>query len=219
MILDQKHARFQKLCRQFAETEFTKEIQDELEPMMLITQKELNTYLDKQNEDESLIPYIVYDYTSEVQFQGVVTIPVSVKLETPWQETLTFDYDYTVTQPDITAGNVVSTLKIKVNGEDYDYNPVFGDTLSFTVKMTYSYVCGDADGDGKITINDVTAIQKNLAQVPQDYFNKKAADIDGKGLDITDATSIQRYLADYGDSNNIGKTIFKDKYELPFIPA
>ena len=55
-----------------------------------------NTYLDKQNEDESLIPYIVYDYTSEVQFQGVVTIPVSVKLETPWQETLTFDYNINI---------------------------------------------------------------------------------------------------------------------------
>ena len=51
-----------------------------------------NTYYDKQNDDESLIPYIVYDYTSEVQFQGVVTIPVAVQLETPWQETLTFDY-------------------------------------------------------------------------------------------------------------------------------
>ena len=167
-----------------------------------------------------------YDFNEAAEIELVLTIGASGKETSTAKvkglkagQTLTFDYDYTVTQPDITAGNVVSTLKIKVNGEDYDYNPVFGDTLSFTVKTTYSYVCGDADGDGKITINDVTAIQKNLAQVPQDYFNKKAADIDGKGLDITDATSIQRYLADYGDSNNIGKTIFKDKYELPFIPA
>ena len=30
MILDQKHQRFQKLCRQFAETEFTKELLDKL---------------------------------------------------------------------------------------------------------------------------------------------------------------------------------------------
>ena len=51
-----------------------------------------NSYLDKQNEAETLVPYIVYDYTSEVQFQGVVTIPVAVKLENPWQETITFDY-------------------------------------------------------------------------------------------------------------------------------
>ena len=51
-----------------------------------------NTYLDKQNEAETLVPYIVYDYTSEVQFQGVVTIPVAVRLENPWQETITFDY-------------------------------------------------------------------------------------------------------------------------------
>ena len=31
MILDQKHLRFQKLCRQFAETEFTKELLDRLD--------------------------------------------------------------------------------------------------------------------------------------------------------------------------------------------
>ena len=128
-------------------------------------------------------------------------------------------YTYTVTQPDVIAGKVVSTLKLRINGNDYDYNPVFGDILSFTAKVTYSYVVGDADGDGKITVGDVTAIQKKIAQLPLDFFNSTAADIDGKGLDITDATAIQRYLAEYKDHNNIGKTVIKDKYELPFIPA
>nr|WP_316620075.1 hypothetical protein [uncultured Ruminococcus sp.] len=65
----------------------------------------------------------------------------------------------------------------------------------------------------------MTAIQKKIAQLPLDFFNSTAADIDGKGLDITDATAIQRYLAEYKDHNNIGKTVIKDKYELPFIPA
>ena len=51
-----------------------------------------NAFVDEQNADETLVPYIVYDYTSEVQFQGVVTIPVAVRLENPWQETITFDY-------------------------------------------------------------------------------------------------------------------------------
>ena len=38
------------------------------------------------------VPYVVYDYTSEVQFHGVVEIPVTVTLENPWQEDLVFDY-------------------------------------------------------------------------------------------------------------------------------
>ena len=42
------------------------------------------------------VPYIVFDYTSEVVFHGVVTIPVVVKLENPWQETLVFKYNFVI---------------------------------------------------------------------------------------------------------------------------
>ena len=42
------------------------------------------------------IPYVIYDYTSEVQFHGVITIPVVVALENPWQETIKFVYDITI---------------------------------------------------------------------------------------------------------------------------
>ena len=167
-----------------------------------------------------------FDFNEEAAIELVLNIGASGKETTiatvkglKAHENRTFDYTYTVTQPDVIAGKVVSTLKLRINGNDYDYNPVFGDILSFTAKVTYSYVVGDADGDGKITVGDVTAIQKKIAQLPLDFFNSTAADIDGKGLDITDATAIQRYLAEYKDHNNIGKTVIKDKYELPFIPA
>ncbi|MBP5572915.1 MAG: hypothetical protein J6X40_01965, partial [Bacteroidales bacterium] len=42
------------------------------------------------------VPYVVYDYTSEVQFHGVVTIPVTVTLENPWQEDIVFDYNVVI---------------------------------------------------------------------------------------------------------------------------
>ena len=53
-------------------------------------------FVDEQDEEGTLTPYIVFDYTSEVQFHGVVTIPVVVALENPWQETLKFVYDITI---------------------------------------------------------------------------------------------------------------------------
>ena len=53
-------------------------------------------FVDEQDEEQSLTPYIVFDYTSEVQFRGTVTIPVVVALENPWQETLKFVYDITI---------------------------------------------------------------------------------------------------------------------------
>lgn len=68
----------------------------------------------------------------------------------------------------------------------------------------YTIVLGDADGDGKVTINDVTAIQRCLAMYTVKGFNENGADIEGDGLDILDATRIQHYLAAYHNPWSIG---------------
>ena len=58
------------------------------------------------------------------------------------------------------------------------------------------FILGDADGDGKVTILDATAIQKYLASIPVPVFNEEAADIDGDGkVTVLDATGIQKFLA------------------------
>ena len=55
---------------------------------------------------------------------------------------------------------------------------------------------GDADGDGKITVIDVTTIQQYLARLNPENYVEKAADVDGDGnITIIDATIIQQYLA------------------------
>lgn len=41
-------------------------------------------------------PYVFFNYTSETQWHGVVTIPVIVTLENPWQETLVCSYDFVI---------------------------------------------------------------------------------------------------------------------------
>ena len=58
---------------------------------------------------------------------------------------------------------------------------------------------GDADGDGTISILDVTVIQRYLANytVNDPESVELYGDINGKGLDIVDAALIQRYLANY----------------------
>ena len=62
---------------------------------------------------------------------------------------------------------------------------------------TVDRLLGDADVDGKVTVLDATAIQKNLAALMAlDYNDKNAADTDADGtLSILDATGIQKYLA------------------------
>ena len=66
---------------------------------------------------------------------------------------------------------------------------------------------GDADCDGKVTVPDVTAIQRKLADLANPSFDERAADVDGNGLDITDATKIQQYLAEYENIYNINKLV------------
>ncbi|MBQ3264134.1 MAG: CotH kinase family protein [Ruminococcus sp.] len=68
-----------------------------------------------------------------------------------------------------------------------------------------THMIGDADGDGVVTILDATVIQRVLVDFTVPSFNEKAADVDGDGLDITDATKIQRFLAELIDPYHVGE--------------
>ena len=65
---------------------------------------------------------------------------------------------------------------------------------------------GDTDLDGNITISDVTAIQRHIAEL--DIFTDEQialADTNGDGvINITDATHLQKYLAEF-DGIVLGK--------------
>ena len=65
---------------------------------------------------------------------------------------------------------------------------------------------GDTDGDGKITVNDVTEIQRYLAEYEMPAaFDLSAADTDESGtVTILDVTCLQRWLASYVSNENIG---------------
>ena len=55
-----------------------------------------------------------------------------------------------------------------------------------------TYVIGDANGDGIINVNDATTVQKAIAEIPLDYFDQTAADVDGSGLTINNVTNMQK---------------------------
>ncbi len=65
---------------------------------------------------------------------------------------------------------------------------------------------GDADGDGSVTIKDVTLVQRVIAEL--ETFNdtqQLLADADGDGeVTVNDATTIQRYLAEF--TTAVGRT-------------
>ena len=68
---------------------------------------------------------------------------------------------------------------------------------------------GDVDGDGYVNINDVTHIQRHLAELESlegIYLHAADANQDGT-VDISDATIIQMYLAEYEMEYPIGKVM------------
>ncbi|WP_407720814.1 dockerin type I domain-containing protein [Ruminococcus sp. JE7B6] len=67
-------------------------------------------------------------------------------------------------------------------------------------------ILGDTDLDEKVTIVDVTCIQRHLADLSTDSFGEMVADTDEDGkVTINDATAIQRHLASMPTNQNIGK--------------
>lgn len=72
-------------------------------------------------------------------------------------------------------------------------------TVNIKLKIVETYIMGDADGDGRITISDATLIQRagiGLEQLSE--VRAKAADVNGDGrVSVLDATCVQKYLAEY----------------------
>ena len=101
-------------------------------------------------------------------------------------------------------------------------------SMVIPVSAASSYLRGDADGDSEVTIADATVIQRTLANIPTASFFKKATDVDGDGLNIMDATNIQRYLAGFENTYHIDEMVTvpdpttpqptRDPYELPVVP-
>jgi hypothetical protein len=57
-------------------------------------------------------------------------------------------------------------------------------------------LCGDADGNGSVTIVDALAVARHVAGLsPPPTVNPAAADVNGDGVNIVDALLIARYVA------------------------
>ena len=88
---------------------------------------------------------------------------------------------------------------------------------ALTASAEIRYIRGDADRNGEVESVDVTLILRKLIDMPVPTFDERAADVDGNGLEIYDATFIQRYLVGFSNPYQIGKTVVFDEYELPVV--
>ncbi len=82
------------------------------------------------------------------------------------------------------------------------------------------YVRGDSDGDGTVSIYDVTLIQRVIAGIEPDPDGMitKRGDVNKNGMDINDAVNIQKYLAQFNNVLGIGNTVTDGgNWDLPFV--
>ena len=91
----------------------------------------------------------------------------------------------------------------------YAYVDIYDAVREYGVTVTPddSFIIGDADSDGDVTILDVTAIQRTLVSLPiLGTFNEDAARLsdDEEELTIFDATFIQRWLVGLPSNEKIG---------------
>ena len=94
--------------------------------------------------------------------------------------------------------------------EASNYHPYDVYAFGIDVLLDSAPILGDVDGDGTVTIGDVTLIQCYIAEYPITDTDRMllCGDVDGNGrVNIKDATAVQRYLADFGNPYGIGNKI------------
>lgn len=116
-----------------------------------------------------------------------------------------------VTEIADTAFDACDSLVIYCTTDSYAHQYAVANEIDYVlvdVPVEYTYVLGDADGDGRVTILDATKIQRLLVSLVDDPDGMIAlrSDSNGNGLDILDATRIQRYRAGFTVEAAIGES-------------
>lgn len=133
-----------------------------------------------ENADISEGLVSIYDYTfAECAHLNRVNVPKSVS----FIDKLAFSGS-----DDLTLG---------VWCDSYAYHYAIENSINYT--LLDGVKLGDTDGDDYVSINDVTQIQRHLAELESlEGIYLHAADSNQDGtLDISDATTLQMYLAEY----------------------
>ena len=107
---------------------------------------------------------------------------------------------------ELTIGKDETAKTIVIRATSVDNPEKYGE---FAIDIDHSdeteLIIGDVNGDGKVTIDDATTVQKFLAEmITLSDAQSTAADANGDGkITIDDATTIQKYLAEMID--HLGK--------------
>ena len=97
-------------------------------------------------------------------------------------------------------------VTIQLDISNWDTVKKGGATYTIFINRETPVLWGDVDGDGVITTNDATYVQKYSIDLPTtDNFNAAVADVNDDGrISVLDATCIQKFVAEF--KNGTGRT-------------
>lgn len=130
-----------------------------------------------------------------------ITVTVNGRAYTTHSDVITGEF--TVEATALTSSSIIK-IDVKRNGlssETYSYNMSNGDITTYvpptTEPTTPPIVLGDVTGDGSVSVDDATYIQKYIAELINMTGKQiQAADVDNDGeINVKDATEIQKYVA------------------------
>ena len=101
-------------------------------------------------------------------------------------------------------------ITIQLDITNWDTMKKTGATYTIFINREPVVLWGDVNGDGKITTDDATAVQKYSIDMPVDeIFNKDVADVNADGrVSILDVTCIQKYVAEFKEgTGNTGMPV------------
>ena len=145
-------------------------------------------YMHVENSEGDVILDQSYPYTPSAN--DAITVGTSVS--------------FGILLQDLEIGHYTAALTLSTNvPEAYYYN----NSSVYEFDVCDTYLIGDANGDGEISIYDVTKIQRLLAQLEEDPDGmiSRRGSLTGGEVNIFDATMIQRKVAHYDDGKNIGE--------------
>lgn len=133
------------------------------------------------NADSGVDHYRVYHKTAD----GWSKVADNIKVGYYFDTSVVKGKSYTFTVRGLNSSDSFVT--------DFNRNGV---SVTFTPDSD-KYLLGDTDMDGMVTVMDSTHIQRKLAELKTDEYKyiNYLGDSDNDGLNITDATRIQRYIA------------------------
>ena len=97
-------------------------------------------------------------------------------------------------------------VTIQLDISNWDTVKKGGATYTIFINREIPVLWGDVDGDGVITTNDATYVQKYSIDLPTtDNFNAAVADVNADGrISVLDTTCIQKFVAEF--KNGTGRT-------------